>query len=483
MNTTRAPLLAPPPGGVLDGEPMPTPQATDNPTARSGLALDGQAAATVRGEPIPAGVRRIRWWARLVLVPVALIGAALSFQSLYTAATPTFGRWLAAGFPLLVDALILGASLQYVAGAKIGRPRAGWRLTAHAAVAGTLYLNALAAHTTAQIPWHVTAPAVWSVLVELTARDVLGTWRATHRPPTDKIPARLWITAPVESGRTWLRLARRVEGEQATARLEVGLHAAAVEALRLALPGRRARPARRILTRQLRAGSLPPAAVLGPLGWTDEQIALTEITPQAVLRAALRQALLAGPGGGPGPAGPLPGPPSTVTGPPGLTDVRTARGSQEAAMAPDGTATALPTSASLAADRVGVTANGMSARPADSSLTNGHRANGVRHGSHPDVRVATNGVGEAETGRAARGYPSDQDDRAARPAETADFTPLGGRDRLSDAVTLLRHDDALTAPQLGEQLRGLGWRLSDRTAARVLSEARQHRAGRAVPTP
>jgi hypothetical protein len=66
--------------------------------------------------------RRLRFWARIVLVPVALIGAILSFQSLYQAAVPTFGQWLAAGFPLLVDLLILGASLQYVAGAKIGRP-------------------------------------------------------------------------------------------------------------------------------------------------------------------------------------------------------------------------------------------------------------------------------------------------------------------------------------------------------------------------
>ncbi len=37
------------------------------------------------------------------------------------AAQPTFGPYLAGGFPLLVDLLILGASLQYVAGAKIGR--------------------------------------------------------------------------------------------------------------------------------------------------------------------------------------------------------------------------------------------------------------------------------------------------------------------------------------------------------------------------
>lgn len=112
----------------------------------------------------------LRVWARIVLIPVAVIGAALSFDSLYRAAVPVFGDRLAYGFPLLVDALILGASLEYVAGAKVGRPHSGWRLTAHAGIAGTLALNALAAHTPAEVPWHIVAPAVWSVLVELTAR-------------------------------------------------------------------------------------------------------------------------------------------------------------------------------------------------------------------------------------------------------------------------------------------------------------------------
>ena len=236
--------------------------------------------------------RRLAIWASIVLIPVALIGAVLSFESLYRAAVPIFGSQLALGFPLLVDLLILGASLRFVAGAEMGLRRTGWRMTAHAGVAGTLTLNALAAHCLHDVPWHVTAPAVWSVLVELTARDVLGEWRATHTSLQDRIPLRLWLTAPVESARTWLRLARRVRGDQAAARLDVGLHAAAVEAMRLSLPGRRGRRVRRILERQLRSGSLPPAAVLGPLGWDDEATALKEITPETVLRAALRDALL-----------------------------------------------------------------------------------------------------------------------------------------------------------------------------------------------
>jgi Protein of unknown function (DUF2637) len=268
-----------PPGPGLPGLSQPGP-------SQPGPSGEGPARDQVAGQ-----VRGLRVWALMVLVPVAVIGAVLSFQSLYRAAVPVFGDRLALGFPLLVDFLILGASLQYVAGAKIGRPRAGWRWTAHAGVAGTLALNAMAAHGLDQVPWHVTAPAVWSVLVELTAREVLGQWRAAHAPAGEAIPLRLWLTAPVESARTWLRLARRVAGEQAAARVDVGLHAAAVEALKLALPRRRDRQVRRILQRQLRAGSLPPAAVLGPLGWLNGAQELPTLAPQQVLRAVLRDLL------------------------------------------------------------------------------------------------------------------------------------------------------------------------------------------------
>ena len=223
--------------------------------------------------------------AHVILAAVAAIGAALSYASLYGGALPTFGPYLAVGFPLLVDALVLGASLQYVAGARVGRARAGWRLTAHAAIAGTLTLNALASPDVAGIPWHVTAPAVWAVLVELYARQALGDWRAEHVAPRDRIPARLWLTAPVESIRTWLRMARTAAPSHAVARLDVGRHAAAVEALRLAIGGRAGRRVRRVLRRQLRAGSLPPGDVLAALGWGHGED--VRCTPHRVLRDAL----------------------------------------------------------------------------------------------------------------------------------------------------------------------------------------------------
>jgi len=249
----------------------------------------GQATAPAGLAVVPVDVARLRYAAVVVLGFVAAAGGVLSFASLYSAAVPTFGRYLAAGFPLLVDALCLGASLAYAAGAKLGRARAGWRWTAHAAAAGTVTLNALAAPDLAHIPWHVAAPLTWSVLVELVGRELLGEWKATHAVPRDRIPARLWWSAPVESARTWLLMARVGAATHTLARAEVGVHAAAREALVLALPSSSpaARRVRRVLARQLRAGSLDPAAVLAALGWEDGAPARVGVAPDEVLQAAL----------------------------------------------------------------------------------------------------------------------------------------------------------------------------------------------------
>ena len=103
-----------------------------------------------------AGARRWNRVAACVLPVVAAVGAVLSWGSLYTAAAHALGthapapggiNLVGAAFPLLVDALILGASARYVAGVKAARPVAGWRLAAHAGVAGTVLLNADAAPT------------------------------------------------------------------------------------------------------------------------------------------------------------------------------------------------------------------------------------------------------------------------------------------------------------------------------------------------
>ncbi|MDP9829928.1 DUF2637 domain-containing protein [Kineosporia succinea] len=265
--------------------------------AAAGAAFpEASQAAAKEAADLARQARRLSMWARVVLVPVAIIGAVLSYQSLYKAALPTFGPYLAAGFPLLVDLLILGASLQYVAGAKIGRPMTGWRLTAHCGVAGTLILNALAARELGEVPWHITAPAVWAVLVELTGKQVLGQWKAAHHGPVTHIAPSLWLSAPIESVRTRLLMARTGLRDAHQARIGVGTAAAAREALNLALPRRTnprrdAKRVRRVVNRQMRAGSLPPAAVLDAVGWTSPDGERSERSPEIILRSVVQEIL------------------------------------------------------------------------------------------------------------------------------------------------------------------------------------------------
>jgi len=217
-----------------------------------------------RGGRPPRRDTGARWWwvaAVLVLCPVAGIGAALSFQSLHQAAVPIFGR-LAFGFPVLVDMLILGSMLAYLAGATTGRALPGWRWTAHGGACGTLLLNAMTASSAETIPWHITPALVWSVLVEMTARQVTAYSRAPHTAAGEPIPARLWVSSPVDAVRTWLQMARTGERSHRQARADLALRAAAEQALQTAMPRHRQRATRKLIRKQLRAGALDPAALL-----------------------------------------------------------------------------------------------------------------------------------------------------------------------------------------------------------------------------
>ncbi len=241
-------------------------------------------------------IRRLTIAANVAALPVAVLGAVLSFHSLSRWALPLYGPGWNYVVPFVVDFVIVSASLKFIAGAKAGRVVPGWRLMAHAGVIATLVFNAQAARDWTQVLGMDWPPLVWSFYVELTAAELIGQWRDQHavrrRRIRDKIPLRLWITAPVESVRVWLRMERRLEGEQADARLEVGLYAAALAALDEALPDRGGRRVRGIIRRQLRAGSLRPHDILIPLGWHTDEPGLTTPQPRTVLRAVLRQALL-----------------------------------------------------------------------------------------------------------------------------------------------------------------------------------------------
>jgi hypothetical protein len=438
-------------------------------------------APTTAGSDLPAvQSRRLSFWARTVLIPVAVIGAVLSFDSLYAAATPTFGRYLGAGFPLLVDLLILGSSLQYVAGAKVGRPMAGWRLTAHAGVGATLILNALAAQHLGEVPWHVTAPAVWAVLVELTAKQVLGEWKATHATPTDEISFTLWMSTPMESARTRLLMLRTGLTDAHEARAAVGIHAAAREALRLALPSWRGRSVRKIINRQLRAGSLPPAAILAPLGWAAPPAVLPDSRPQTILRAVLHGVL----------------DPATLH---ALTSQATT-GDAQPDPAADVAAPPADEAREEAESRLAQTRAELAAQSEATAQQTERATRAEAHAAQLDTDVAglhttiaqlqadLTAQATATAEQTARAEAAEQALAQTRARDRRENHGTGGPSgtrrsetqlrRLNDAIDIIRRQPEITGPELKIELSGKGWKVSDRTATRILPTARSGASAR-----
>ena len=227
-----------------------------------------------------APAERTYWLGRvlsgLLLVGIGAAGLVNSWGAMYSAALAhTRGTHLgsvqvmstsfslaAATLPAVIDLLIVAASMRYLIGVRRRIPVAGWRVTAHSAIAVSVLMNAAAAERPSDWAWHVVAPLSLSVVIELFVRELLGTLGEVRREGrADRIPLRLWITAPVESVRTWLMIARRVTGVQATARAETGQRRAAMLLIKIVLPGREHSATRRTLATLARTGALPPAAV------------------------------------------------------------------------------------------------------------------------------------------------------------------------------------------------------------------------------
>ncbi len=73
-----------------------------------------------------------------------------------------------------------------------------------------------------------------------------------------------------------------------------------------------------------------------------------------------------------------------------------------------------------------------------------------------------------------RGNPARATGREPHGPSTAKDSTSGtaAENRMADAIALLNGNMGMTAPEMAAQLRALGWTLSDRTAARVLTDAR-----------
>ena len=233
----------------------------------------------------------------LLLVGIGAAGLVNSWGAMYAAAlVHTRGTHLgsaqvmgvsislaAATLPAVIDLLIVAGSWRYLIGVRRRIPVAGWRVTAHTAIAVSVLMNAAAAERPADWPWHVVAPLSLSIVIELFVRELLGTLGEVRRQGRgDRIPLRLWITAPVESARTWLMIARRVTGVQALARAEAGQRRASMLLVRIVLPGRRHTATRRTLAALTRTGALPPQAVAA-------LVSGHRADPSGILPAALDQ--------------------------------------------------------------------------------------------------------------------------------------------------------------------------------------------------
>lgn len=224
------------------------------------------------------------------LVLLAGVSAWLSYSSVRGVAVGIFGMAGGSAFPVLLDLGVFVASEYYLASVRSNRPQHGFRALAHALVAVTVALNVSAAGDLRAAMFHAVPPLVFAALVELRARKELGDVRAELGRP-DRIPLKLWITSPLESFKLSLWAAR--QGSLSVMRASRERQLTALKALEIAVPSMkgdrgRAKLARGLVSRQLRAGSLDPRALVEATG-LDAMVA----TPgaEAVLRVALISAL------------------------------------------------------------------------------------------------------------------------------------------------------------------------------------------------
>ncbi|HTJ71441.1 MAG TPA: DUF2637 domain-containing protein [Actinospica sp.] len=224
------------------------------------------------------------------LVLLAGVSAWLSYASVRSVAIGIFGMAGGSAFPVLLDTGVYVASEYYLSSVRSNRPQHGFRALAHALVAVTVALNVSAATDYRAAMFHAVPPLVFAALVELRARQELGDVRAAQGRP-DRIPFRLWIVNPIESAKLSLWAAR--QGSLSTVRTARERQLTALRALAIAVPDTkgdkgRAKLARGLVARQLRAGSLDPRALVEATG-------LDQITPtpgaESVLRVALISAL------------------------------------------------------------------------------------------------------------------------------------------------------------------------------------------------
>jgi hypothetical protein len=131
---------------------------------------------------------------------VAVIGGVRSFE----AVSQRFGDPLV---PLTADGMIVACTALRLAALSRGWRLPGSLITTYLFIAGTVILNASAAHGPADVVAHALAPVAYAVLVELLAH-MLRLHLRLARPSKPTVTALTWFTSPVVTTRVWLHLAR-----------------------------------------------------------------------------------------------------------------------------------------------------------------------------------------------------------------------------------------------------------------------------------
>lgn len=231
----------------------------------------------------------------LILFGATVLGAVHSYDAVRHGAERILGPGLLADtFPLLADGIVAGATFRYVCLLRRGRYVRGWRLLAHGGITATVYLNAAVATSLGQVPWHVVAPAAFSVLIELWAKEAIGDFQELTGTLREPVPLWMWITDVRLARRAQLQMIRTGRTSLADALAEVHRIDVALQVLHLALPGddKQERRTRRRLARWIRRGVLPTANVLDVAGLNDPELDLVSLPPaESLLRATFCEVL------------------------------------------------------------------------------------------------------------------------------------------------------------------------------------------------
>jgi hypothetical protein len=143
------------------------------------------------------------------LLAVAVIGFSVSFETISRLATAHQLPGPAIAYPVLVDVGLLAMITESRRAIADGRSDLVPRALAWALIGLTLYVNV---HGSPAHDWlgralHMTAPALWAALLELTRWRKIARKRAEQG--RDRIPLAHWLAAPVPTLLMWRRMVLR----------------------------------------------------------------------------------------------------------------------------------------------------------------------------------------------------------------------------------------------------------------------------------